>query len=724
MCSSLFLSAMKMNKLFTLIIIGSLTSSASAQEGMWIPSLLETNEDEMHAMGFQLDAEDVYSINEGSMKDAVLIFGGGCTGEVISDKGLVLTNHHCGFDAVNQLSSVDHNYLRDGYWAENMAGELPGPGLKVTFIVRMEDVTSSILKGLDPSANNAVIIQQRSDSILVAATKDSHYGGYVRPFYYGNQYFLFVTEEFTDIRLVGVPPRSVGEFGGETDNWIWPRHTGDFSIWRIYAGPDNKPAAYSPDNKPFVPRYHFPVSLAGAKEGDFTMVFGFPGRTQEYLPAAAVELIMNEQNPNRVALRELRIRTAESFMHGNDTITLMYASKVKSLANAYKKWQGETLGLTANNAIDKKLEFEYRFDDWCSTPAGKPYAGVTDELDSLYRALNAYTGFLDHTIEGALGVEAIRFARSFRGLATRLNEVEPDKDRIAQAIDDMRNTAASHFSNYYHPIDEAVFPLLMKRVYEQVDTALLPDYFLEQIVRYKGDFVTWAESLWNSSALVSLEGTNNLLDRIAKGEKDALANDPVYMLYDAFLQQYLLTNNHSVQPLQEAIDRKMQLYMAGIMASGLKDRLYPDANSTLRVAYGQVNGYTPRNGVYYKPYTTHEGILEKYKDGDEEFDVPDQLLALLQGNDFGRYADANGDLPVAFLASNHTTGGNSGSPVLNANGELIGTNFDRVWEGTMSDIMYDFDRCRNISVDIRYTMFITEYLGGARWVIDEILQTK
>ena len=269
----------------------------------------------------------LYSINEGSMKDAVLIFGGGCTGEVISDKGLVLTNHHCGFDAVNQLSSVDHNYLRDGYWAENMAGELPGPGLKVTFIVRMEDVTSSILKGLDPSANNAVIIQQRSDSILVAATKDSHYGGYVRPFYYGNQYFLFVTEEFTDIRLVGVPPRSVGEFGGKLTTGYGPEHTGDFSIWRIYAGPDNKPAAYSPDNKPFVPRYHFPVSLAGAKEGDFTMVFGFPRPHPEYLPAAAVELIMNEQNPNRVALRELRIRTAESFMHGNDTITLMYASK-------------------------------------------------------------------------------------------------------------------------------------------------------------------------------------------------------------------------------------------------------------------------------------------------------------------------------------------------------------------------------------------------------------
>ncbi len=696
-----------------------ISTTLLAQEGMWIPSLLEANEAEMQEMGFQLTAEDVYAVNTGSMKDAVLIFGGGCTGEVISDKGLVLTNHHCGFGSINRLSSVENNYLRDGFWASDQQSEIPAPGLKVTFIIRIDDVTDAVNKGLNATADNEEVLTQRMDSLIKKATDGTHYDAVVKSFYYGNKYYMFTTETFTDIRLVGTPPRSVGEFGGETDNWIWPRHTGDFSIWRIYANADNLPADYAPDNQPYQPRYHFPVSLEGINEGDFTMVFGFPGRTQEYLPVQAISNIALESNPDKVALRELRIRTMEKYMRGNDTITLMYASKTKGLANAYKKWQGESLGLKANNAFEKKRAFEHTFEMWARD---SKYAGVTQRLNTLHSQLTEYNRAVDYTFEAALAIEATRYAHNYRTLAALLADSTGTEEAIVKEVEKLREGVDAYFANYYLPLDREVFPLLLEKLYINVDSTLQPDWFREQTVRYKNDFQTWANAIYNSSALVSADGTFALLDAIRQGDKSILKSDPVYQLYDAFYANYKAIQAESLEPIQQLIEQEMSLYMEGIMNSNLKERLYPDANSTLRVAYGKVSGYTPRNGVYYKPQTTHVGIMEKHKDGDEEFDVPDALLELLEAGDFGKYALPNGELPVAFLASNHTTGGNSGSPVLNAKGELIGTNFDRVWEGTMSDLNYDFSRCRNISVDIRYTLFIVEYLGKANWIIEEILK--
>jgi hypothetical protein len=705
---------------FNLLVTFLLTASISlAQEGMWIPSELEKNEAEMQAMGFTLDADDVYREGPGSMKDAVVRFGGGCTGEVISEGGLVLTNHHCGFGSIRNLSTVENNYLRDGFWAANTNEEIHAPGLEVMFIVRMEEVTDKILMGDTPASLDSDSLKQRSERLVAAATDGTHYGAYVQDYYYGNVYYLMVTETFKDIRLVGTPPRAIGEFGGETDNWIWPRHTGDFSLWRIYAGPDNKPADYSPDNKPFEPRYYFRVSLDGIEEDDFTMVFGFPGRTQEYLPSAAVKNLLDSRNPNRIALRELRIRTMEQFVRGNDTLSLMYASKIKGLANAYKKWQGESQGLEANDAIEKKLAFEKEFEAWAE---GSIYSGVTGTLNALYNELADYDDFFDHTIEGALGIEAVRYARSWRSLNELLQEEEPDKEAIDEAVGKLADGVTGQFSDYHAPIDKAIFPQLLKAIHMNVDSAVLPAWFNEQVDRYNADFITWADAVYNSSAFVSAQGAEDLLEKILNGEYDALGKDPIYQLYDAFLTRYLELNTAAMQPLNDSIYQTMGVYMKGIMESGLKERLYADANSTLRVGYGKVKGYVPRNGVYYTYQTTHDGILEKHRDGDEEFDAPDELLALLKDGDFGRYANADDDLPVAFLASNHTTGGNSGSPVLNAKGELIGTNFDRVWEGTMSDVMYDFSRCRNISVDIRYTLYIIDRLGGAGWVVEEILR--
>jgi hypothetical protein len=690
-----------------------------AQEGMWLPNMLKTNEADMQSMGFQLSAEDVYSDDQASMKDAIVLFDGICTGEIISEQGIVLTNHHCGFSSINELSTLENNYLRDGFWAKNQQEEIPAPGVTVVFIVRMEDVSAAVLKGLDMQTDQSAIIGQRIDSIKQAAIQGTHYGSFIKPLYYGNVYYLYVTETFEDVRLVGTPPRSVGEFGGETDNWVWPRHTGDFSIWRIYADKNNMPAAYSADNKPYKPRYHFPVSTEGVQEGDFTMVFGFPGRTTEYLPAVAVKNTIELGNPTKVALRDIRLHAMNEFMLNNDTITLMYASKTRSLANAYKKWKGETKGLVANNAVQHKQTFQQSFESWAKNTK---YAGITYTLDSLHTELIPYLAFSDYTAEGVMGIEALRHCRFLKDLAFMIESDSENKEAILTEVEKVRKSMEGFYKNYHQPIDVAIFPGIMQAVYKNVDHSLLPPYFLEQVQFYNNNFDDYATAVFRKSAMGSLESLNILLDAVAAGKYDALSKDPLIQLYLRFAEANIQLAKNKTAQINLAIDQAMKLYMAGIMESGLKERLYPDANLTLRVAYGTVRGFTPNDGLYYKHYTTHQGLLEKYKAGDEEFDMPDQLVQQLRAGNFGRYAMSDGNLPVAFLASNHTTGGNSGSPVLNAQGELIGINFDRVWEGTMSDIMYDVARCRNISVDIRYILYITEYVGGANWLVKEITQ--
>lgn len=706
-----------MQRLFLIFLL--LSNQLFAQEGMWIPSQLKTREAEMQAMGFTLSAEDVYSIEQASMKDAVVLFNGNCTGEIISENGLLLTNHHCGFAKISELSTLENNYLRDGYWAANMVEELPAPGLSVVRIVRMEDVSLSILKGLDPQVDNSAMIGKRMDSLQQAAIQSTHYSAFIKPLYYGNVYYLFVTEKFDDVRLVGTPPRSVGEFGGETDNWMWPRHTGDFSIWRIYADQKNMPAPYNVKNQPYQPKHHFPVSLDGIKTGDFTMVFGFPGRTTEYLTAEAVRNITELSNPAKVALRDIRLNAMESYMQNNDTITLMYASKAQSLANAHKKWKGEALGLQANRAIEKKMDFQQAFELWAK---GNKYEGITYTLDSLNKSYANYLAFGDYTGEGVMGIEALRHSRFLKDLMAMIDSDTVSHEKIVAEVEKVRKDMAPFYNNYHQAIDRTIFPIIMQEVYDHVDHALLPPYFLEQVKKYDGNFELYAETVFRSSAMGSMESLNILLDAIAARKYDAPSKDPLINLYFRFSEANTKLTKDITWPLTTRMDAAMKTYMAGIMESGLKERLYPDANLTLRVAYGTVRGFAPKDGLLYQHYTTHQGLLEKYKQGDEEFDLPEQLVTMLRSKDFGPYALPNGDLPVAFLASNHTTGGNSGSPVLNAKGELIGINFDRVWEGTMSDIMYDINRCRNISVDVRYILYITEYLGGAKWVVEEILE--
>jgi hypothetical protein len=713
-----------MKKITAFLLLLNFMVNAKADEGMWLPILLgEINIEDMRSKGFRLNAEDIYSVNKSSMKDAVVSFGGGCTGEMISGEGLLLTNHHCGFTSINALSTIESNYLRDGFWSYNKKEEIPCPGLTVTFIISMHDVTDSIIgyltDDMDENSRNATI-QKISASLQATFTEGTHYGAIVRPFYYGTEFYLFVTETFTDIRLVGAPPSSVGNFGGETDNWVWPRHTGDFSLFRIYAGADNKPAAYSESNVPFKPRYFFPISIKGVKENDFTMVYGFPGRTQEYLPSFAVDLLISETNPNRIGCRDARLAIMDAYMSGNDTITLMYASKAKGLANAYKKWKGEMAGLKANNAVEKKQEFEAKFQNWANTHVGKDYRYLLDEFEKSYTSYRPYSELMDFTSEAFFAVEVLNYAGRYRSLAALLRSDTTAEEALIAEAEKLLSQSAGFYKNYSVKIDRDMFATMLKIYSDRVAKDLQSPYFKSQVSEYNSDFEAWADAIFKKSIFADQAKIGKVLTDFSAKKGKKIMQDPVFKLYEEVANHYNEQINTMAGPLTQQINGQMRRYMTAQRMMQPDNDFYPDANSTLRIAYGNAMGYQARDAVYYTYQTTDAGIEQKYIAGDEEFDMPEKLMQLMSNNDFGRYADANGSLPIAFIASNHTTGGNSGSPVINANGELIGTNYDRVWEGTMSDVMYDINRCRNISLDIRYTLFVIDKYAGAKNLIDEM----
>ena len=695
-----------------------------ADEGMWLPILLEQlNIEDMQSRGFKLTAEDIYSVNKSSMKDAVVLFGGGCTGEIISNEGLLLTNHHCGFSSINALSSLENNYLRDGFWAKNKNEEIPAPGLTVTFIISMHNVTDSILPylntSMDEPTRNATI-KQLAAKLEAQFKKGTHYDATMRSFYYGNEFYLFVTETFTDIRLVGAPPSSVGNFGGKADNWMWPRHTGDFSMFRIYANSENKPAAYSENNVPFKPRYSFPISLKGVEQNDFTMVYGFPGRTQEYLTSYAVDLTINTTNPNRIECRDARLAIMNKYMSGNDTLTLMYASKARGLANAYKKWKGEMLGLKINDAVTKKQTYEAKFQQWANTHEGKDYRNLLSDLQTTYTEYKAYSELIDYTSEAFNGIELLNFAANYKKIAALAAVDTTSTEAIQKEAEVLLGNAARFYTNYSVKLDKEVFAAMIQLYAENVSPNLQSDFFKAQATKYNKNYKAWADAMYANSVFANQSKLKKALSKLTVKKARKLMNDPAYRLYAEVTNHYEGILQSNINPLNVKISVMMRQYMKAQMLMQPDRDFYPDANSTLRVTYGNVKGYTPRDAVFYDYQTTDAGIELKYIDGDEEFDMPDTLMDLFEGNNFGRYADKNGALPIAFIASNHTTGGNSGSPVINANGELIGTNYDRVWEGTMSDIMYDVNRCRNISLDIRYTLFIVEKYAGADNIIKEL----
>ncbi|WP_396162956.1 S46 family peptidase [Flavobacterium sp.] len=705
-------------KLLRILLILFVLPVFSQQGGMWIPSLLKgANEAEMKSLGMKISADDIYSVNHSSLKDAVPHFDGGCTAEMISSKGLLLTNHHCGFDNIQSHSTVEHDYLTDGFWAYKMEDELPNKDLTVTFIIKIEDVTSKIVEGvsnLPTEIEKQKKIQQNIAAVSKNFSKEAWQEAMIRAFYDGNQYLLFVTETFKDVRLVGAPPSSIGKFGSDTDNWVWPRHTGDFSLFRIYADKNNRPAEYAIDNVPYQPKHFFPISAKGIQENDFTMVMGYPGRTQEYLPSFAVEQIVTDLNPAKIEIRDAALKVQDGFMRKDNAIKIQYASKYAGVANYWKKWIGETKGLKKSNAVALKKEFEKKFQERL-IKAGKQaeYGNLLADFEKNYSEIRPYAIAKDYFTEVVLrNSEILSFGYRLYQLEQVYNA------RGEQAFTDRKNNLIYGFEGLYKDysaqVDEKVFEQLLHLYATKSPQQFLP----ESLNNSSTSNIT--NTIFRSSKLTSFDGLKDLMNGDVKIVIEKLNQDPAYQLVKSIADSY----QKNVAPKFDEINLKnialQRTYMKGIMEFFPNDRVFPDANSTLRVTYGKVKGYKPSDAVVYEPISYLDGVIEKYIPGDYEFDVPKKLIDLYNSKEYGNYADSNGKMPLAFIATNHTTGGNSGSPALDANGNLIGLNFDRVWEGTMSDIYYSPEICRNIMVDTRYILFIIDKFANAKNIIEEL----
>jgi hypothetical protein len=716
-----------MKKLLVLLVLKLvLISTLFADEGMWIPILMQQyNFGEMQAKGFKLTAEDIYSVNNASMKDAVVIFGGGCTGAIISDEGLLITNHHCGYGNIQKHSSLEHDYLTNGFWAMTRAEELSNPGLKVTFLISMEDVTDLVLKGVDDNMTvykRTSIIEKNIEEIESKAVDGTHYEARIESFYNGNQYFLFINEVFTDVRLVGAPPSAIGKFGGDTDNWMWPRHTGDFSIFRVYCDKEGKPADFSKDNVPLKPKRFFPVSINGVKKGDFTMVFGYPGTTTEYLPSFAVEQIQNESDPARILIRGKKLDIINVAMNSDPLIRIQYSAKAASVANGWKKWIGEVRGLKRLNAIDVKRDFENGFTAWVNSDKTmyEKYGNILSQYEKTYKELSAYNMAMIYINEAAFGSDAVLLALRMRGL-------EGSKDASEESLEwikkDAQTKADIHFKDYNEKTDKLIFAEMLRLYYENIPKEFHPAYFeeLDKISKKSTDkYLAITDYCYSKSIFANQEKFNAFLQTFSSKSYKKVVNDPLYVLMKGFLGVYQTKIMSPYDKFTMTLDSLDRVYMKAQMEYQPNRRFYPDANFTLRITYGQVDDYDPVDGVEYEYYTTLKGIIEKDNPDIYDYDVPDKLKELYYAGDFGKYADSDGTMHVAFIGTNHTTGGNSGSPVINANGELIGLNFDRNWEGTMSDVMYDPDMCRNITLDIRYALFIIDKYAGASHLIEEM----
>jgi len=714
-----FLSALSA-ALFALVLSLS-PISTRATEGMWIPALLQAVEGDMQDMGLKLTAEDIYSINRSSLKDAIVQFGGGCTASLISGEGLLLTNHHCGYGQIQSHSSMERDILKDGFWAMSKDEELMNPGLTAMFIVRIEDVTDSVqaARAIGPDEEKAL-----RERLAAAATEGTGHEAVVRDFLYGNQQFLIVTKTYTDVRLVGAPPSAIGKYGGDTDNWVWPRHTGDFSLFRIYSAPDGSPAEPSADNVPYAPAHHLPVSMHGVEEGDFTMVFGFPGRTERYIPAAQVEHLIDVLNPTRIGMRTASLEVINSAMRADDATRIAYAAKQSRIANAWKKWIGQNEGLIDFGTVTEKQQAQLAFAREVVRLGLDEYTTVVGDLGKDFAALRPYLEARSLFIEWFYyGPELLRWADGVGDILTMAADKSVSDSAFDARAAEVLAQAEGFYADYNADVDRkvfaAVFPLYM---------AAMPEGFAPAVATEAwtggADARAIAADLYEGSILDDGEAFMALL---REGNRKALkkeAGDAVLRWAKETSDSYWVQVRGEYGKRMGALDDDMGRYLRGLQEVYPDSTFWPDANSTLRLTFGRMEGSEPRDAVTYKPFTTAKGVLDKYVPGDAEFDLPEGLVDQLRRKEYGPYADAEGNLRVCFLGSNHTTGGNSGSPAINATGDLVGLNFDRTWESTMSDVRFDADRCRNIMVDIRYVLWVTDVYAGATHLVQEMTLTE
>ena len=709
--------------------------SGFCDEGMWLPIHIKRlyNRD-LQKMGLQLTPEEIYSINQSSLKDAIVSLGGFCTGEIVSNQGLMLTNHHCAFGSIQTHSSVDHDYLTDGFWAKTRSEELPNEKLYARFLVRMEDVTRQVLSAVNEEmsakeraqATRKVMEQLKSD-----AEEGTHYNVQVKSFYEGNEYYLFVYETFRDVRLVGAPPSAIGKFGGDTDNWMWPRHTGDFSMFRVYMSPDGKPAEYSPNNVPLKPKHHLPVSLDGVKEGDFAMILGFPGSTDRYLTSWGIDLALSKKNPTMIKIFQTRLETLKAIMNKNPKVRIQYASKYASLSNYWKYLIGQSKGLRRLHVYEEKQAIEEKFRNWIneSPERQKEYGDVLSSFKNAYESLKPQeVPFRYAALTGRL-IESMRFAEEFGMLETLLEADTVNQEKVKATVKNLKESAKKFYKDYSPATDEQVFANMLRLYYENIPAgdnrpeffkAMQKAEFSEPETASPEAFKALARYVYQNSVFTSEEKLNSFLNNPKKG---IISSDPVTLATEALAPVQMRLFPAIRQAYGQLVTAK-RLFIKGIREENPEKLYYPDANSTMRFTYGSVGSYSPQDAVEYNYYTTLKGVMEKEDPNNPEFTVPSKLKALYEAKDYGRYADADGTMHVGFISNNDITGGNSGSPVINGKGQLIGTAFDGNWEAMSGDIAFEPNLQRTISVDIRYTLFVIDKFAGAGHLVEEMTLVK
>ncbi len=713
---------MKRITILLVVFISSFTNALRADEGMWLPLFIERlNYVDMQKEGLHLTAEEIYSINHSSLKDAIIMFGAGCTGEIVSENGLIFTNHHCGYGAIQSHSSVEHDYLTDGFWAMRYEEELPTPGLTARFLISIQDVTNATLSGVTDKmteTERAEKIKENTKKIEFSNTKGTQYEARVASFFNGNEYYLFLYEVFKDVRLVGAPPSSIGKFGADTDNWMWPRHTGDFAVFRVYANADNKAAEYSPDNKPFKPKHVLPISIKEKQKGDYAMIMGYPGTTDRYATSFTLKWALEKHNPSVIKIRTKKLDILREDMAASDEVRIKYASKYAGSSNYWKFFIGQNKGLKRLDVIARKQKLESDFASWILKDKKRvpAYRDALLNISTAYETINKYETAIRYNSEAIVrGCEIISFSRVFNKLADELAKDTPDDQLITTLKAQIAESAEAYFKNYNAPTDQKMLAAMLHLFYNDVPKTLQPEYLSAIHKKYKGNFNDYSQAVFNKSMFCDINRINKFLENPTL---KVIKKDPVWALQKAFAANAAKIDSLT-KPASDLLTAGRRSFVKGIREMLSDKNFYPDANSTMRLTYGKVMDYSPADAIEYNYVTTLDGLMAKEDSTNWEFVVPAKLKQLYKNKDYGKYGE-NGKMVVAFITNNDITGGNSGSPVLNGDGELTGIAFDGNWEAMSGNYAFEPELQRTICVDIRYVLFIIEKYAGATNLINEL----